>query len=175
MVAAKAIAHSFPPLASHAARVLILGSLPGQASLDAQQYYAYPRNAFWRIMADLLGFDAALPYTQRCEALIVARVAVWDVMQSCVRPGSLDSAIVESTIVPNDFTAFLDQHPKIREVCFNGAKAESSFKKHVMSELGPAVSRLAYLRLPSTSPVHASLSFDAKRDAWHESLQPLVI
>ncbi|MEL7313131.1 MAG: DNA-deoxyinosine glycosylase [Pseudomonadota bacterium] len=169
------IAHSFPPIAARDARVLILGSMPGQASLDAQQYYAYPHNAFWRIMAELIGFEVSLPYTERCDALIGVRVAVWDVMQSCVRPGSLDSAIVESTIVPNDFTAFFDQHPEIQQVCFNGAKAESSFRKHVMSELGLAGSRLAYARLPSTSPAHASLSFDAKRDAWHECLQPLVI
>ncbi|MEL7313129.1 MAG: DNA-deoxyinosine glycosylase, partial [Pseudomonadota bacterium] len=82
MVDAKTIAHSFPPIAGREARVLILGSMPGQASLDAQQYYAYPRNTFWRIMAELVGFDVSLSYAERCDALIGARVAVWDVLQS---------------------------------------------------------------------------------------------
>ena len=82
--------HSFPPISDPASRVLILGSMPGKASLRAKQYYAHPQNAFWRIVAALLEFDAAAPYELRVEALRKSRIALWDVMKSCTRESSLD-------------------------------------------------------------------------------------
>jgi TDG/mug DNA glycosylase family protein len=159
---------SFAPLSRPSATVLILGSMPGVASLMAQQYYAHPRNHFWPIMARIVGFDAAVPYAERVEALINADIAVWDVLQSCVRPGSLDSAIQKGTRVPNDFAAFFAAHPAIRLVGFNGAEAEKSFNTQVLPGL-EATAGLHLLRLPSTSPAHA-VGFEHKLAAWRAAL-----
>jgi hypoxanthine-DNA glycosylase len=159
---------SFPPLASPGATALILGSMPGVASLTAQQYYAHPRNHFWPVMARIAGFDATAPYPDRVEALTQAGFAVWDVLQSCVRPGSLDSAIQAGTRVPNDFAAFFAAHPGIRLVCFNGAEAQKSFNTHVLPGL-PLAAALRYARLPSTSPAHA-VGFEHKLGVWRAAL-----
>jgi TDG/mug DNA glycosylase family protein len=117
--------HSFPPISDPASRVLILGSMPGKASLRAKQYYAHPQNAFWRIIAALFELDADAPYELRVEALRENGIALWDVMKSCTRESSLDSDVVESSIVPNAFPSFLRAHPRIATICFNGAKASS--------------------------------------------------
>lgn len=122
---------SFPPVATSDAAVLILGSMPGAASLAARQYYAHPRNAFWPIMEALFAISPALPYQDRLSALAGRRVALWDVMASCVRPGSLDSSIVKTSVTPNDFTAFFRTHQKIHTVFFNGAKAEETWRRFV--------------------------------------------
>ena len=157
-------AHSFPPIATPDAHVLILGSMPGQASLAASQYYAHPRNAFWPLMATLLGFDAALDYPARTRALTAAGVAVWDVLHSCHRPGSLDSSIDAESLVVNDLAGFLARHRAIEHIFFNGSAAEKLFRKHVGTD--PGIARLRLTRLPSTSPAHAALSFAQKLVAW---------
>ena len=161
--------HSFPPISDPASRVLILGSMPGKASLRAKQYYAHPQNAFWRIVAKLLELEADAPYEERVAALRENGIALWDVMKSCTRASSLDSDVVESSIVPNAFPSFLRAHPRIATICFNGAKAEHSFHRYALPKLG-AVRDLAYYRLPSTSPAHASLSFAQKLAAWRAVL-----
>jgi len=155
---------SFAPIAASHAAVLILGSMPGMASLRARQYYAHPRNQFWRIVGDLLGFDPALPYDERVAGLAASGIALWDVLKSCTRAGSLDADIENGSIVPNDFKKFFAGHPLIRRVYFNGATAESCYRRHVLSLL-PAPP-LEYRRLPSTSPAHAALSYEKKRAAW---------
>lgn len=159
---------SFPPLVSTDAnaRVLILGSMPGKASLAAGRYYAHPRNAFWPIMATLFGIDASADYDTRARTLVNAGVAVWDVLQSCERESSLDADIVENSIVVNDFSAFFTHQRHLRGVFFNGAKAAQSYKKYVLPELATAYQTLPSARLPSTSPAHASLNLAAKLDAW---------
>lgn len=156
--------HSFAPIADKNAEILILGSMPGSASLAAGQYYAHAHNAFWRIMADLLHADAAANYAARVRALKMARIALWDVLRSCVREGSLDASIQNHTQIANDFRSFLLTHPKITRVFFNGATAETCFKRLVLPTLDNYP--LHYLRLPSTSPAHASLSYAQKRAAW---------
>jgi hypoxanthine-DNA glycosylase len=161
--------HSFPPISDPASRVLILGSMPGKASLRAKQYYAHPQNAFWKIIAALLELDAAAPYEVRLDALRARGIALWDVMKSCTRESSLDSDVVESSIVPNAFPSFVRAHPRIRTVCFNGAKAEQAFQRYALPKLG-AQGDLAYYRLPSTSPAHASLSYAKKLAAWRAVL-----
>lgn len=156
----------FPPLADGNARSLILGSMPGARSLAQGEYYAHPQNAFWRILADLLGFDAAAPYPQRCAALRAAGIAVWDVLARCSRASSLDADIVESSIVVNDFAGFLAAHPHIAAIHFNGGKAEASYLRYVLPGLPAPMQDLPRLRLPSTSPAHAAMSVAAKRTAW---------
>ena len=155
---------SFAPIETADARILILGSMPGEASLRAGQYYAHPRNLFWRIMGELLGTDPGSPYEQRIQALKSARIALWDVLYSCRRKGSLDSNIDHESLVPNDFAAFFLNHPQITRVFFNGAKAEQCYRKHMQPVTG--IESIEYLRLPSTSPANASFSYERKLDAW---------
>lgn len=159
---------SFPPVSdSHATR-LILGSMPGKESLRQQQYYAHPHNAFWKIMGEQCGARPALPYEQRLTALKHSGIALWDVLKSCERAGSLDAHIRAEQA--NDFAAFFKDHPHITRVYFNGAKAEQSFRKFVLGQqdLPP----LEYARLPSTSPAHAGMRYEEKLMLWREALDP---
>nr|WP_315847007.1 DNA-deoxyinosine glycosylase [uncultured Achromobacter sp.] len=158
----------FAPVATPHSRVLVLGSMPGVASLAQVRYYAHPRNAFWPIAAQVLGFDPALDYPQRLQALQAAGIALWDVLQACERPGSLDANIRHDTLVPNDFAAFLTAHPTITRVCFNGGKAASLYRRYVVPTLPKA--HLEYVDLPSTSPAHAAASFATKLAAWRQAL-----
>ena len=153
---------SFPPIASASSKVLILGSMPGVESLRARQYYAHPRNAFWPIMGQLFGAGPTLPYQERTTRLQSAGVALWDVLQTCVRPGSLDTSITDE--VANDFPAFFAMRPNITHVFFNGSKADTTFRRHVLPRLPE--DRHVLARLPSTSPAHAALPFEAKVQAW---------
>jgi hypoxanthine-DNA glycosylase len=153
---------SFAPVARPDARVLVLGSMPGKRSLEQGEYYAHPQNAFWKIMATLTGAPAVAPYPQRLESLQAAGIALWDVLASCERHGSLDADISAESV--NDFSLFFCEHAGIARVFFNGAKAAQSFHKFVLGrqDLPP----LIYTRLPSTSPAHAGLDFAAKLAAW---------
>ncbi len=160
------LAQGFPPVVAADARLLILGSMPGQASLAAHEYYAHPQNAFWRIMGDLFGAGPTLPYAVRLAKLQAAGVALWDVMAACERPGSLDADIVPGSVQANDFAAFFAVNRCITRVFFNGAAAETAFRRHVLPGLGEA--GLALQRLPSTSPAHAALSYDKKLAAWSQ-------
>jgi double-stranded uracil-DNA glycosylase len=160
----RAHVRSFPPIASPDAHTLVLGSMPGIASLAAQQYYAHPRNAFWPIMAALFAFDMSAPYEARVAALQREKLAVWDVLQHCERPGSLDAAILRDTEAANDFVTFFAQHPTIDRVFFNGATAEACFARHCPALL--ARSDLQFKRLPSTSPAHAGLTRAQKIELW---------
>jgi len=159
---------SFDYVARPEARVLVLGSMPGQASLDAGEYYAHKQNAFWRIMGALFGAAPELPYALRLEKLTAAGIALWDVIAACEREGSLDARIVGKSIRPNDFVTFFAEHPGIRRICFNGATAETSFCRHVLPGLDTA--RFELIRLPSTSPAHASLPYAEKLAAWSAAL-----
>ena len=163
-------ARSFEPIADANAEVLVLGSMPGVASLRAQQYYAHPQNAFWRIIGALLGVGADASYTKRIKALKSAHIAVWDVLESCVREGSADAMIEDDSLLANDFRTFFGRHARIKRVFFNGTKAEACYRRHVLRELEPGP--IAYARLPSTSPANASVPFADKLDAWRAILPP---
>lgn len=158
--------HSFAPLSQPDATRLILGSMPGKASLAAGRYYAHPRNAFWQLMAALLRWPEATPYAARCEALLAEGIAVWDVLKTCTRTSSLDSDIDPASIVVNDFAAFFAAHPRIERIYFNGGTAEQIWRRHVLSALPPQWKNVETLRLPSTSPAHAALPFDEKLQRW---------
>lgn len=162
---------SFAPIVDTKAKILILGSMPGLASLDAQQYYAHPRNTFWSILLAILNdsdtpYDGLPDYEQRLEILRSRGVALWDVLQYCYREGSLDSSIQEDSIVANDFLSLFAKTPDLRAVFFNGAKAEHSFRKFVQADIYPQFGQLSFVRLPSTSPAHASLSVHEKLKQW---------
>ena len=162
----------FPPISRADARILILGSMPSRESLARQQYYAHPRNAFWPIMAALLAIGN-LDYADRVEQVRSRGVAIWDVLGACFRPGSLDSDIDDASLVPNDFTPFFSDHPRLRRIFFNGAKAESVYVRRVLPGLNAEAAALPRLRLPSTSPAHAALSISEKTAAWRVILDDL--
>lgn len=158
---------SFAPIVDIRSRVLVLGSMPGVASLDADRYYAHPRNLFWPITGALFGFDPTLPYEARLACLGANGVALWDVAGECVRPGSLDARIEAGSVVANDIGGLLARYPDIARIRFNGAAAEALFRRHVSQTLDPVPD---LLRLPSTSPAHAALGFEAKLAAWRAGL-----
>ena len=154
----------FPPIARSDARILVLGSLPGDRSIGEQQYYAHPQNAFWKIMAELFGIEG--DYATRCGLLCEHGIALWDVLQSSVRPGSMDAAIQLDSAQANDFETFFAEHPGIRTIGFNGRKAQQMFTRFVLDV--PTV--VDQVLLPSTSPAYASMPFSAKLKAWREAL-----
>jgi TDG/mug DNA glycosylase family protein len=158
--------HSFPAIADGNASILILGTMPGKASLRAGQYYAHERNAFWGIIAALFGVPATAPYVERGARLRAQGIALWDVLQSCRRESSLDSDIVPESIVPNRIADFLREHPRVRWIYFNGASAETLYMRHVRPLLDDGRSGLSYTRLPSTSPANARLTAAAKLERW---------
>jgi TDG/mug DNA glycosylase family protein len=155
---------SMAPISAPHARVLILGSMPGERSLAASQYYANPRNAFWQVMQHVFGVDATLAYEQRIEAMQVKGIAVWDVLRSCERSGSLDTAIRPESVEINDFNTFFRLHPHIATVIFNGGTARRFYRWYVLPKLERG--SLEYLSMPSTSPTHASRSLEQKIAAW---------
>lgn len=150
-------------------RVLLLGSMPGAASLLEQRYYAHPRNLFWPFMQQLFGIQTEFNYQQRCKLLTEQGVALWDVIAHCERAGSLDSAIKKSTVICNAIPQLLETEPHILKICFNGAKAAEEFKRHLL----PLVKHrtdIEYVQLPSSSPAHASQSKEAKLELWAKAL-----
>lgn len=155
--------HGFPPILGARPRVLILGSFPSPASLERAEYYAHPRNAFWPIMARVLGFPADAAYPDRARALTQAGIALWDVLAACARAGSSDGAILRASEVENDLAGLLRDQPTIRWVLLNGGKAWMHWRRLRSAETIPA------RRLPATSPA-LTLPFDAKLQAWRAAL-----
>lgn len=164
--------HGLPPVVGPHAQLLILGSMPGVRSLDTQQYYAQPRNAFWPIMGQWLGAGPEKPYDDRLEILQGNRIALWDVLEACHRPGSLDAAIRVVDALPNDFEGFLATHSAITHVFFNGVAAAGLFQRLVVAR-GLAPQRpINYATLPSTSPANARMRLGEKVEAWRKPLLP---
>lgn len=151
---------SFPPVIDRGVRVLICGSLPGDRSLAAQQYYAHPQNQFWRLMSAVADRElVALAYPDRLAALLEAHVGLWDVVATAHRPGSTDAAL--SGIAPNDISALAATLPDLRAIAFNGGTA----LRHGLKQLG--ATGYATVALPSSSPLH-TIGFDAKLPGWLE-------
>lgn len=151
------------------ARVLILGSMPGHASLQQSQYYAHPRNSFWYIMGELFGAGPELNYERRLQVLMEQQIALWDVVHRCHRKGSLDADIEAHSVEPNDFQMLFARCPDIHHVYFNGQTAAGLFNRQVLTGLPTELlSRLGmhYHTLPSTSPAHAGLDREQKLQQW---------
>jgi TDG/mug DNA glycosylase family protein len=158
-------------------RILILGTLPGIRSLERGEYYAQPRNNFWRIMGEIFKFSPDLPYSNRINRLKENGIALWDVCASAYRTGSLDSKIKISTAVPNDFEKLFATHRHIKMVCFNGSLAEKLYRRKVLFNLGELYQQIRLETLPSTSPANTTLSNAEKKSRWRSVLttenQPL--
>jgi TDG/mug DNA glycosylase family protein len=159
-----------PPALGRAPRVLVLGSMPGSASLAQAEYYAHPRNDFWRIVEDVFAIPRSGDYAARIEGLNEAGVGVWDVLAECHRRGSLDAAIAGEGQRHNDIAALLASHPGIARVLLNGAFAEKAFLRQSRAGRGiPA--GVECIRLPSTSPANASIPYPGKLALWREALR----
>jgi hypoxanthine-DNA glycosylase len=163
----------FSPVAEKDAKVLILGSLPGKISLELGEYYANPRNAFWWIMGELAVADPNLAYKSRLDQLQRKGIALWDVCACAERVGSLDAKIVKSTLVPNDFNSFIERHPRIQAIFFNGSAAAKLFRR----SLYPYPETIASLQLhtmDSTSPAR-TIPKDEKLRRWRDGLAPYLV
>lgn len=160
------IHHPMPPVYRSDARVLILGSMPGVASLGALEYYAHARNQFWDIMGSLVGAGRDLTYEERLERLRKNGIALWDVIASCERAGSLDSAIRSESIKPNPVQGLIVCCPNIRTLCFNGKAAERYFKAYIIKINPQAFKGMRLISLPSTSPAHAGITLGEKVTSW---------
>lgn len=147
-----------PPVVADGARMLLVGSFPSERSLQAGEYYANRRNQFWPLLGTLLGFDPELPYARRIEEVTARGLALWDVVHSCRRAGSLDAKIDRTTLVPNDFGPLLTRHPGIERILVNGLTALELFERHVVTEVPT-------LRLPSSSGA-LPMSFTDKLARW---------
>lgn len=166
--------HSFDPILPPKPRLLILGSMPGKLSLEMRQYYAHPRNQFWKIMGELLGFSCRIPYEQRVENLARAGIALWDVLQSCERDGSLDQAILPETETPNPLDRLILAQPSLSGIAFNGGKSRQAFRYHIHPKLPKArLESLHLMPMPSTSPANARYSYPQKLAAWSQILDHL--
>ena len=181
-------AESFPPIVGSHVHTLILGTVPGQASLEAAQYYAHARNAFWPIMLAIVNkqlpsYDHAktFDYATRCQLIASNGFAIWDVLASCTRPGSLDSNIVKSTEQPNDIAGLVAKHKELRLIVCNGRTSEKLFKRHIIKTLPRPIyapttnadepaNSIRLLSLPSTSPAMASLTLADKYQVWADGL-----
>ncbi|WP_342676564.1 DNA-deoxyinosine glycosylase [Methanofollis sp. UBA420] len=150
------------PAAGREPRVLILGSFPSVASLQAGEYYANPRNAFWRVMEGVFGVRRDHPYHERLEGLKATGVALWDVLAGCTREGSSDASIRDARA--NDIPGFLRDHPTVRTVVLNGRTAEQWLRR-VHPEVW-ATPGIVVLSLPSTSPANARLTVEEKVALW---------
>lgn len=154
---------SFPPVVNSHIHTLILGSLPGDASLRQQQYYAHPQNKFWKLVGDSIGVELAeLEYQERLSVLLQHRIGLWDAIANARRIGSLDSDIRDHT--HNDLLALIETLPELTTIAFNGATAA----KIGMKTLGARASDFRTLLLPSSSPAHASLSYIQKLTYWQQ-------
>jgi len=157
-----ALLTGFAPVLDPDVRLLILGSFPGEASLAAQQYYAHPRNQFWRLLSAVLAEDlVVLPYEQRLQHLLAHQIGLWDVLAACAREGSLDTAIRQAQA--NDFAVLRHQCPRLTRICFNG-KTSARFERQF------ADAGFETRILPSSSPAHAALSFEQKLERWRNSI-----
>jgi double-stranded uracil-DNA glycosylase len=153
------VKRSFPPIVDGRARVLVLGTLPGEESLRRGEYYAHPRNLFWPIILALFGGVSPLSYADRLDFAAAHRIALWDVCEVGERQASADATIRREQ--PNAIGRLLDEHPSIRAVAFNGTGARRLYERHFLPRPG-----LISLALPSTSPAHARIDFAGKLARW---------
>ncbi|UJH90981.1 DNA-deoxyinosine glycosylase [Antarcticibacterium sp. 1MA-6-2] len=157
---------SFPPISNSETEILILGTLPGDRSLEMGEYFAHPRNRFWKIIAAITNNPLPEDYLQKRDLLYNTKIGVWNVLHKAHRKGSLDSAIQNE--VPNDISRFIRKHTKLKVIAFDGLKAEALFDKHFTRR-----SDIKYILLPACSPANARFNLIALCDRWKEILLSL--
>lgn len=166
------LVHSLEPIIGREPRIIILGSMPGVVSLEALEYYANPRNAFWPIMAELFGIDIECEYPLRVQQVAELPLILWDTIKTCYRPGSLDSSIESRTIEANDIAGLVYRYTEISAIAFNGAASEKYFRQLVLKGM-PDNRGIELIKMPSTSPANASWSYDRKLAVWRQLLKYL--
>lgn len=154
---------SFPPISNSDAEILILGSLPGERSLEIQQYYGHAQNKFWKLIATIFGHDLPRSYEEKLVLLYKSNISLWDVIHSANRIGSLDTAILNE--IPNDLKNFINDHPKLKTIAFNGRKAEALFNKYFQKKEG-----INFVLLPSSSPANARMKLERMVEVWKSKL-----
>jgi len=147
------------PIENKESRILILGTMPGVESLIRQAYYANPRNIFWKMLGEVTGKHIPDNYEEKKEFLLRNKIALWDICRTCIRNGSLDSNI--SNEMPNDINRFVEEHPHLIAIGFNGKTSERLFRKHIVG-----IEQVKLISLPSTSPANASVSQEMKVEQW---------
>lgn len=158
---------SFPPQVGAGCVLLVLGTVPSVRSLELRQSYGHRHNLFWTFMGELFGAGPELPYGERIARLHRIGIGIWDVLERCERPGSLDSAIVRASEIANDIPGLLAAQPTIRAIALNGGKALDSFRRLIVPRLDAGqLARLTLLELPSTSPANASIPRTRKFARW---------
>lgn len=155
---------SFPPISDQNTEILILGSLPGERSLEMQEYYAHPNNRFWKLIAEITNKELPTNYAEKKELLLKNKIGVWDVVREAKRQGSLDTNIIDES--PNDLESFIANHKNLKTIVFNGSKAQKLFDKYFQRK-----SNLTYLQLPSTSPANANYNFERLKGSWNAILE----
>jgi double-stranded uracil-DNA glycosylase len=167
----KTVLKSMPAQVAENTHTLVLGSMPGVASLTEQQYYAHPRNAFWPIVGALYGIDVRASYAHRLRQLLACGVGLWDIVGQCERKGSLDSDITADSIVVNDVAGLIRRNQKLVTILINGGAATKLFRNHVLPQLHAQMRVPLCIAMPSTSPANARLSIDDKIAAWRTALE----
>ncbi|MCU7617148.1 DNA-deoxyinosine glycosylase [Chryseobacterium sp. PBS4-4] len=157
---------SFPPIINNTSKIIILGSIPGVKSLEKQQYYGHPQNKFWKIIFELFHEEFTDDYDQRIAVLKKNHVALWDVIDSCERKGSLDSEIKNEEA--NQIAELLEEYPNIKAIFCNGGKSYKNLQKLLGKNF-----RIPIYLLPSTSPLH-TISFKRKFEDWKKILEFIV-
>lgn len=150
---------SFPPIINENSKILILGSIPGLKSLEMQQYYAHPQNKFWKIIFEIFNEEFTTDYSERIKILEKHHIALWDVIDTCERKGSLDSEIRNEEA--NRIGELLQNYPNIKGIFCNGQKSYKNLQKMLPKDF-----YLPIIALPSTSPAHASLKYEEKLKKW---------
>ena len=150
---------SFAPIINKNSKILIIGTMPGIKSLEVQEYYAHPRNAFWKIMFRLFQKDFSENYEDRKNLILDNRLALWDTLKLCYRKGSLDTNIKNEEA--NEIHNLLEKYPNIHSIVFNGKNAEKYYRRYLKKK-----SNIRYLTMPSTSPANAMKNFDEKLTEW---------
>ena len=163
---------SFPPQVAEGCRILILGTAPSVRSLAMQQSYAHAQNLFWPLMGEMFDAGPELDYAERIRRLHRRGIGIWDVLASCERSGSLDSAIVRASEVPNDIARLLDDQPSIAAIALNGGHAQRAFRRLIVPMIDETRrASLVLLDLPSTSPANASTSRKTKTTLWRRLIE----